>query len=60
MDFRHVILEIVGVDEETDLHNHDVLLDLETYWVVVTDLGVGNYLADTWDLEMAEDLWLEA
>ena len=48
------------MDEETDLHSHDDRLDWETYWVVVTDSGVGNYLADTWGLEMAEDLWLEA
>ena len=60
MDFHHATLEIEGVDEVTDLHNHDALLDLETYWVVVIDLGVVNYLVDTLDLEMVMDLWLEA
>ena len=47
MGCHHAFLGRVGVDEETDLHSHDVQLDLVTYLAGATDLGVVNYLGDT-------------
>lgn len=60
MDCHHASLVKVGVDEETDLHSHDDLLDWVTYWAGVTDLGVENCLVGTLGLEKVEDLLLEA